>query len=132
MRRVERRAYCDAATFGALASHNDGLFAHCAAHLRQRFAHVFRNKGSELHGLYLPQRSQSHRGVDFVLRQDNRLRAKTLDDRTDEGADLRTGKKYGHVASAARFVEAFAHGLDELLELRRRHGELTILALSDN
>ena len=33
---------------------------------------------------------------------------------------------------AAGFVETLAHRLDELLKLRRRHGELAFLALADN
>ena len=70
--------------------------------------------------------------MDFVLAHHHRLGAETLDDRAHERADLRAGQHHRHFIFAARFVKGFAHLLDELLELRRRHGELAFLALADD
>ena len=100
--RIERRAYHDAAGLGALARDDDGLVAHFVAHLAQGLAHVPGDEGSQLHGLDLSQGSQTHGGVDFVLRHDDGLGAEPLDDRAHERTDLRARQQHRHVARGAR------------------------------
>src|SRR5262249_12016925 len=76
--------------------------------------------------------AELHARVDLGLRHHHGLRPEALDDRANEGADLRARQQHRHFVLLARLVEAVAHRLDEGLELRRRHGELAFLALADD
>jgi hypothetical protein len=70
--------------------------------------------------------------VDFVLAHHHRLGPEALDDGAHEGRTCGLVSSTGTSFLAPASSKRFAHRLDELLQLRRRHGELAFLALADD
>src|SRR5690348_17229598 len=69
-------------------------------------------------------------GMDLVLRHDDGHGAEALDDRTDIGPDRRARQQHGVLAAHGEALEIASNGLNEFLELQRRHAEMALLALS--
>src|SRR5690606_1149729 len=85
---------------------------------------------SRMADLQLPERLYLRPRVDLVLREHHRRRAEALDDRAHIRADRGTGQQRRRLAQHGVALEVLAHRGDELLQLRRRHGELALLALA--
>src|SRR3546814_9526663 len=67
--------------------------------------------------------------MDRVLRENHGRRAEALDDGADIGAKLRAGEQRRRLAQHGVALEDLSHRRDELLQLRRRHGELAVFAV---
>ena len=135
VRFVQRRAHHDAAALGALAGDDDGVRAHLGAHLAKapRFMSLARNVRSCMARQTCPMRAQAApiAWISFCDITTVCGRKRSMIERTKGricGLVSSTGTSSLLLASSKR---SRTH-LDELLKLRRRHGELAVFALADD
>src|SRR5687768_15921815 len=78
-----------------------------------------------------PDRLQPHARVYFVLAHHHGLRAEAFDDGADMRADAGGSDEDGDFAHLGGILKALLDADDELLQARRGHGEVAVIAVAD-